>query len=117
MRKDDLNVHVFQNRIWRAFHRKEFKWKKKKKKKKKKNKKNKQKNGGTGLVSEKPEPFYAELNERVEAASSSYSATGEFLQIFFTDIFFNSVLDGSGFLLLLWKGAQNNAHCNCIVPP
>ena len=61
----------------------------------------KKKNGGTGLVSEKPEPFYAELNERVEAASSSYSATGEFLQIFFTDIFFNSVLDGSGFLLLL----------------
>ena len=69
------------------------------------------------------EPLYAELNERVEAATSSYSATGEFLQyiysvlvaknhqkirsrclvheFFFTDIFFNSVLYGCGLILLL----------------
>ena len=36
MQKDDLNVHVFQNRNWGSFHRKDFKWKK---------------NGGAGLVS------------------------------------------------------------------
>ena len=99
----------------------------------------KKKYGGTGLVSEKTEALYAELNERVEAATSSYSATGEFLQYIysvlvaknhqkirsrclvhefsFIDIFFNFVLYGCGFLLLLRKGAQNEAHCNCIVPP
>ena len=82
---------------------------------------------------------YAELNETVEATTSSYSATGEFLryiysvlvaknhqkirsrclvhEFFFTDIFLNSILYGFVFLLLLWKGAQNNAHCNYIVPP
>ena len=79
--------------------------------------------GGTGLVSEKPETLYTELNERVEAATSSYSATVEFLhyiysvlvakiirrsrsrclvhEFSFTDIFFNSVLFGCGFFLLL----------------
>ena len=36
--------------------------------------------GGTGLVSEKMEAFYAELNETKAAAPSSYSATGEFLR-------------------------------------
>ena len=36
--------------------------------------------GRTGLVSEKTEALYAELNERVEVATSSYSATGKFLQ-------------------------------------
>ena len=35
---------------------------------------------GTGLISEKMEALYGELNERVEAATSSYSATREFLQ-------------------------------------
>ena len=35
---------------------------------------------GTGLISEKTEALYAELNERVEAATSSCSATGAFLQ-------------------------------------
>ena len=66
--------------------------------------------GGTGLVSEKTEALYEELNERVEAATSIYSASGKFLQyiysvlvaknhqkiqsrclvheFFFTDIFF-----------------------------
>ena len=82
-----------------------------------------------GLASEKAEALYGELNERVEAATSSYSATGKFLQYIysvlvaknhqkiFTDIFFNFVLYGCGFLLLLRKSAQNDAHCNCIVPP
>ena len=124
MRKDDLNAHVFQNRNWEPFHRKEFKWKK---------------YGCTGLVSEKTDALYAKLNEKVEAATSSYSATGEFLQYIysvlvakndqkiqlrclvhefsFTDIFLNSVLHGCGFLLLFWRGAQNDAHCSCIVPP
>ena len=37
-----------------------------------------------GLVSEKTEALYAELNERVEAATSSYSATGEFLQYIYS---------------------------------
>ena len=68
---------------------------------------------GTGLVSKKPGPLYTELNERVEATTSSYSATIEILQYIysvlvaknhqkirstclvhefsFTDIFFNSV--------------------------
>ena len=36
--------------------------------------------GGTGLISEKPEALCTELNERAEAATSSYSATGDFLQ-------------------------------------
>ena len=40
--------------------------------------------GGTELVSEKTEAFFAELNERVEAATSSYSATGEFLQYIYS---------------------------------
>ena len=28
-----------------------------------------------------------------------------------------SLLYGSGYLFLLGKGAQNDAHCNCIIPP
>ena len=80
---------------------------------------------------------YAELNETEEAATSSYSATGEFLRYVysvlvaknhhniwsrclvnkfsFTDIFLNSIFYGCGFLSLLWKSAQNDAQCNCIV--
>ena len=46
-------------------HRNDFKWKK---------------YGGTGLISEKMEALYAELNERAEAATSYYSATGDFSQ-------------------------------------
>ena len=45
------------------FHRKDFKWKKYR---------------GTGLISEKTEAFYVELNEKVEGATSSYSAPGDF---------------------------------------
>ena len=40
----------------------------------------KKKTWGTRLVSEKMEALYAELNEIVEAANSSYSVTGKFLQ-------------------------------------
>ena len=36
--------------------------------------------GGVGLVSEKTEALYVEPNERVEAATTRYSATSEFLQ-------------------------------------
>ena len=35
------------------------------------------KNESTGLVSEKMKALFAELNQRVEAAASRYSATGE----------------------------------------
>ena len=41
-------------------------------------------NGVTELVSEKTEALFAELYERVEAATSSYSATGEFLQYIYS---------------------------------
>ena len=51
------------------FHRKDFKW---------------EKYGGTGLISEKMEALYAELNERAEAATSSYSITGDFLQYIYS---------------------------------
>ena len=39
---------------------------------------------GTGLVSKKTEPLYGEPNERVEAATSSYSVTSEFLQYIYS---------------------------------
>ena len=40
--------------------------------------------GGTGSISEKKEALYAELNKIVGAATSSYSATGEFLQYIYS---------------------------------
>ena len=40
--------------------------------------------GGTGLLSEKAEALHAELNERVEAATSSYSAAVDFLQYIYS---------------------------------
>ena len=48
-----------------SFHRKDFKGKE---------------IWGTGLISEKIEALYAELNKRVDATTSNYSATGDFLQ-------------------------------------
>ena len=39
---------------------------------------------GTGLVCEKTEALYAEPNERVEAATSSYFAIGKFLQYIYS---------------------------------
>ena len=42
------------------------------------------KNGGTGLISEKAEDLYAELNKRAKAATSSFSATGDFLQYIYS---------------------------------
>ena len=44
----------------------------------------KKKYGGTGLISEKPEVLYAELNERAEAATGSYSVTGNSLQYIYS---------------------------------
>ena len=40
--------------------------------------------GGMGLISEKMEALYVELNERVEAATSSYSAPGDFSQYIYS---------------------------------
>ena len=39
---------------------------------------------GMGLVSGKMEALYAELNETVEAATSSYSATSKFLRYIYS---------------------------------
>ena len=39
---------------------------------------------GTGLVSGKMEPLHAELNKRMDPATSNYSATGEFLQYIYS---------------------------------
>ena len=77
MRKDDLNVHVFQNKnlwlmifflLWlsedlsieRILIENKY--------------------GGTGLISEKTKALYIGLNERAEAATSSYSVTSDFWQ-------------------------------------
>ena len=40
--------------------------------------------GGAGLISEKTETLYAELNERAEAATSTYSVTGGVLQYIYS---------------------------------
>ena len=86
MRKDDLNVHVFQYKnlcspksdrwfffltlvVRGPFHRKDFEWKK---------------YGGTELVSEKAEVLYAGFNKRAEAGTSSYSITGNSLQYIYS---------------------------------
>ena len=37
---------------------------------------------GYGLISKKTEALHTELNERAEAATNSYSATGDFYNIF-----------------------------------
>ena len=55
-----LNVRV-------PFHRKDFNWKKM---------------GCTGIHSEKAKPMHAELKERAEAATSSYSAAVDFYNTF-----------------------------------
>ena len=41
---------------------------------------------GTGLLSEKMEALHAELNERVEAATSSNSAAVNFLQYIYSEL-------------------------------
>ena len=43
-----------------------------------------QKYGSAGLISEKTEVLYVELNERAEAATSSYSAPGDFSQCIYS---------------------------------
>ena len=40
--------------------------------------------GVQGQFLKKTEPLYAELNERKEAATSNYSATGKFLQYIYS---------------------------------
>ena len=40
--------------------------------------------GGTRLISEKTEVLYTELNERAEAATGSYSGTGDSLQFVYS---------------------------------
>ena len=40
--------------------------------------------GGTGLISEKMEALYVELKKRAEAATSSYTATGDFWQYIYS---------------------------------
>ena len=52
------------------FHRKDFKWEKK--------------YGVTGLISEKTEILYAELNKKAEAAFGSYSVTGDSLHYIYS---------------------------------
>ena len=44
----------------------------------------KKKYGGTGLISEKPEVLYAELNERAEAATGSNSVTSDSLRYIYS---------------------------------
>ena len=44
----------------------------------------KKKYGGTGLISEKTDVLYAELNERAEAVAGSYSITGDSLQYIYS---------------------------------
>ena len=44
----------------------------------------KKKYGCTGLISKKAEVFFAELNERAEAATVSYSVTGDSLQYIYS---------------------------------
>ena len=39
---------------------------------------------GTGLIRKKTEALFPELNERAEAATSSYSVIGDFLQYFYS---------------------------------
>ena len=53
----------------RPFHRKEFKWRG---------------YGSMGLLSEETEALHAELNEKAEAATSSYSAAVDFLQYIYS---------------------------------
>ena len=66
----NLMVNFFQTLTVRGhFHRKYFRWKK---------------YGGAGLRPEKTEALYAELNKRAEAATNSYSATGNFLQYIYS---------------------------------
>ena len=60
MRKDDLNVHIDDLSKERVLNEKKY--------------------GGTGLISEKTEALYVELNERAETATNRYSATDDFLQ-------------------------------------
>ena len=43
-----------------------------------------QRYGGTRIISQKTAAFYAEPNERAEAATNSYSATRDFLKYIYS---------------------------------
>ena len=63
MQKDDLNVHLWLSKnfyIGRIISEKKYR--------------------GKRLISEKMEALYSELNQKMEAATNSYSPTGNFLQ-------------------------------------
>ena len=81
MQKDDLNMHVFQNKncsspksdfffltftVRGPFHRKDFEWKKNM--------------GVLGSFLKKKKSFVWKLNKRGKTATSSYSVTGDVLQ-------------------------------------
>ena len=70
LKKDDLNVHVLFKAVTEDH---SIGWILSEKKYR-----------GTGLVSEKMEIFYAKLNERVETATSRYTATDELLQYIYS---------------------------------
>ena len=92
--------------------------------------------GDTKLVSEKTEALYMQNLAKqwkeppviilqqanfyntysVVVAKNHQNIRSRFLvhEFSLTDIFLNSILYGCDFSLLLWKGAQNNAQCNCI---
>ena len=66
----NLNDYFFLTLpVRRPFHRKEFKWRG---------------YGSMGLLSEETEALHAELNEKAEAATSSYSAAVDFLQYIYS---------------------------------
>ena len=46
----------------------------------------KKKKWGTGLISEKKEVLHAELNERAEAATGSFSVKGDSLQYIYSQL-------------------------------
>ena len=86
MQKDDPNVYVFQNKNWCSSKsdRLLFFWLWLSKDLSIVKILSEKKYGGTWLISEKTEAFYVELNEIVEAATSSYSAPGDIIQYFYS---------------------------------
>ena len=77
MRKDDVNVHSFQYKNWCS--PKSDRWLWLSKDLSIGRVLSEKKYGGTGLISEKTEVLYTELKERAEAATGSYSGTGDSL--------------------------------------
>ena len=74
---------------------------------------------GAGLISEKAEVLYVELNERDILRRYFLTILIMLQSSYIKEKFFvaASILYGCGYLFLLWKGAQNDAHCICIKSP